>query len=218
MATFAEMKQQVSLRLIDPNNKSVSSASVGLAINEAISYWKFRRFWFNEVRDTGTIVNQTSVIPLPVDFLVPAKDSSAFSINYSNLRYPLTKISAAQFDALFLTNGYGLPIWYSRTRLTGSDIETYQVYPIADRDYEVLRDYLKEYAALSGDTDTNDFTIYAPRLINLWSLANLSAELRQDEKMETYYRKAAMDEYRQLQVMTDKSNASGSIAIHSSLY
>jgi hypothetical protein len=217
MATFAELKQQVSLRLIDPNNESVSAASVGLAINDAIAYWKFRRFWFNEVRDTGTIAYQTSVIPLPSDFLVPTKDDAAFSINYSNLRYPLTKITAQQFDALFLTNGYGLPVWYARTKLDGG-LEQYQVYPIADRDYEVLRDYLKNYVALSADSDTNDFTAYAPRLITLWSLANLSAELRQDDKMEAYYRRASQDEYRQLQVMSDKSNSSGSIAIHSALY
>jgi len=212
MPTFSQMKTYVSKRLLDPNNTAVSSDDVGEAINASISYWKFRRFWFNEVSDTATLTAQDPSFPYPADFLVPATDDDGFNIQYSNMRYPLDKISQAQFDGLFLDNGFGIPRWYARI---GSD--EFQCYPIPDQNYTVARHYLRDYAPLVLDADTNDFTDFASRLINLWALANLSAELRQDDKMEAYYRSASNDEYDNLLVMTRKSNASGKLTISSFL-
>jgi hypothetical protein len=205
------MKTYVSKRLLDPSNTSVSLDDVGAAINDSIAYWKFRRFWFNEVYDTATLTAQDPNFPYPTDFLVPSMDSGGFNIQYGNIIYPLSKITQAQFDGLFLTNGYGLPSWYARVG------QEYKCYPIPDQAYVVGRHYLRDYAALANDGDTNDFTDNASRLINLWALANLSAELRQDDKMETYYRSASDDEYQNLLVMTRKSNASGKIVINSFL-
>lgn len=213
MATFAQMKTYVSARLIDPNNQAVTADQVGEALNDAVKYWKFRRFWFNEVTDSATLTQQDPSFPYPSDFLVPSLDDDGFYIQYSGVRYPLMKISEPQYDSLFLENGYGLPAWYARM---GSD--NYQCYPIPDQNYVVGRHYIKDYVDLSADSDTNDFSIYAARLIELWALANLSAELRQDDKMETYYRSASNDEYRNLRVMTDKSNSSGKLTIASTLY
>lgn len=213
MSTFAQMKTYVSARLIDPNNQAVSGSQVGDALNDAIRYWKFRRFWFNEVADSATLTAQDPSFPYPSDFLVPVLDNDGFYIQYSNVRYPLNKISEPQYDALFLSNGYGLPAWYARM---GSD--EYQCYPIPNLNYTVGRHYLRDYDDLSADGDTNDFTDNAARLIETWALANLSGELRQDDKMETYYRSAAKDEYRNLCVMNDKVNGSGKLTIGSTLY
>jgi hypothetical protein len=182
------------------------------AINDAISYWKFRRFWFNEVSDQATLTAQSGSFPYPNDFLVPAVDDDGFNIAYSNMRYPLKKISMQIYDGMFLNNGYGIPRYYARI---GSD--NFQCYPLPDQDYLVNRHYIKDYADLVNLTDTNDFTLYADRLILLWACANLSAELRQDDKMESYFRSAAQDEYKNLQVMTDKSNSPGKLTIHSIL-
>jgi hypothetical protein len=212
MSTFGEMQSYVSKRLLDPNNISVSSSDVAQAINDAISYWKFRRFWFNEVSDTATMTAQDPSFPYPSDFLVPATKDDGFNIHYSAMRYPLAKITQQQYDGLFLTNGYGIPRWYARI---GN--EEYKCYPIPDQAYTVGRHYLKDYDALVNTSDTNDFTENADRLINLWALANLSAELRQDDKMEAYYRQAANDEYRNLRVMTNKANGTGKLTIYSNL-
>jgi hypothetical protein len=65
-----------------------------------------------------------------------------------------------------------------------------------------------------NDTDTNDFTDKASRLITLWTTANLIAELRQDEKMESYFRQAAQDEVRQLQQMTGNMNSTGTLVTY----
>ena len=208
MSTFAELKTYVARRLLDPNNTAISSADVGSSINDAIRYWKYREFWFNTSVNTGTLTLQDGTITLPNDFLVPATNSGAFHIEYSSQRYPLCKVDSEGYNNMWRGNGYGLPKYYA---LVGG---SYEVYPLPDRAYTILTSYLKDYTDLSSDGDTNDFTIYAPRLISLWALANLIAELRQDEKMETYFRQACMDEYRQLTVMTDKSEASGSLTIY----
>lgn len=214
MATFGEMKTYISERLLDPNNVAVSSSSVAAAINDAIRYWKFRRFWFNEENGVVTLTSQDPVIPVPSNILVPAYGDDGFTIHYSNTRYPLEKIASQTYDLLYLNNGYGLPRWYARF---GGSYGEYRVYPNPDQAYTMYCHYLKDYTALSSDSDTNDFTDYADRMICLWALANLSGELRQDSDMENYYRNAAMNEYGNLQVLTGKKNGSGKLAVYSTL-
>lgn len=207
MATFAEIQSSVSKRLLDPDNTAVSSADVAASINSAISYWKFRRFWFNEVRDSATMTQSIGTIPLPDNFLVPVSDDDGFAIEYSNMRYPLRKISQQDYDSIYLNNGYGLPRSYARIG------QNYEVFWLPDQNYTISRHYLKDYEPLVADGDTNDFTTYADRLIMLWALANLSGELRQDDKMEAYYRAASKDEYTNLNIMTGKSNGTGRLSI-----
>lgn len=211
MATFGQIRTAVSKRLLDPNGVAVSVSNVDEAINDAISYWKFRRFWFNEGYSTTILTPQDGTFALPNDFLVPATKDDGLNIEYSNNRYPLAKISQPQYDSVWLSNGYGIPRAYARVG------DSYEVYPLPDQAYTVNAHYLKEYPFLVNEDDTNDFTIYAYMLIRYWSLANLSAELRQDDRMETYYREAADNEYRNLQVMTNKSNATGRLTLNSTL-
>lgn len=212
MATFADMQTYVSKRLIDANNTAVSLSDVGDALNEAVSYWKFRRFWFNEVQDTATLTAQDPNFPYPSDFLCPVAKLDGFNIQWSNMRYPLAKLTSAQYDGIYLNNGFGLPRFYARMGNT-----EYQCYPIPDQNYTVGRHYLRDYVPLVADGDTNDFSVYAPRLIELWALANLSGELRQDDKMESYYRSAAENEYKNLLVLTGKKNSTGKLVINSRL-
>jgi len=211
MATFGDIQTKVSKRLLDANNTAVSLPDVAAAINDTVKYWKFRRFWFNETVFTSNMTAQNSAFPFPSDFLVPYSQDDGVQIVYGNTRYSLLKISSQAYDNMFLTNGYGLPRVYARV---GGQ---YVAYPIPNTDYSYRVDYLKDYADMTVVGDSNDFTIYAERLITLWTLADLSAEFRQDDKMETYYRARANDEYRQLQVMSDKSNSSGRLGLETSL-
>lgn len=212
MSTFGEMVTYVSKRLIDPTNTAITVSDVEGGINDSINYWRFRRFWFNEVADSAVLIVQDPSFPYPTNFLVPSTDDDGFYIEYGNVRYPMIKTTQQTYDALYLSNGYGLPKWYARI----GDKE-YKCYPIPDRAYTVGRHYLKDYPVLSADGDTNDFTDNASRLINLWALGNLTTELRQDTTMGDYYREASQNEYRQLRVMTDKSNAAGKLTIYSTL-
>lgn len=211
MATFGEMQTQVSERLLDPSNTAVSVANVASSINEAIGYWKFRRFWFNTANDTATLTASSSIIPLPSDFLVELPMDDGFVISYSNQRYPLEKKNPKDFDSVYLDNGYGLPMIY--TQKSG----VYYCYFIPDQNYTLNRWYLKDYANLSASTDINNFTVYASQMIVYWALSKLYAELRQDDKMEAYYSARAQDEFNNLQIRTEKANSTGHLTIHSYL-
>lgn len=211
MATFGQIQTAVSKRLLDPTYTAVSQSDVAASINDSIRYWKYKRFWFNEGYLTQTAIKEDAVIPLPTDFLVPSTENDGFNIEYSAMRYPLKKITQLQYDNIWLSNGFGLPRMYARV---GTD---YVLYPKPDRDYTINCHYLKEYQPLVDPDDTNDFTENAERLLILWTTANLIEEIRQDLDMGGNFRTKAMDEYDELQTMTRKSNASGSVVISSTL-
>lgn len=211
MATFGAIQTAVSSRLLDPDNTAVSAADVAASINDAVRYWKFKRFWFNEGYSQTTTVPQTGPFPLPTDFLVPATDNDGFNIEYSSMRYPLKKLVQMQYDNIYLTSGYGLPRMYARV---GQD---YVLYPLPDRAYDINCHYLRDYADMIGPNDTNDFTDNAERLLTLWACADLVFEIRRDQEAEMKFRDRAMKEYAELQNMTRKSNASGSLVLSSTL-
>ena len=211
MATFLDIQTAVSKRLLDPLYESVSQADVASAINDSIAYWKYKRFWFNEAYGQVTATQSTGPIPLPADFLVPATDYDGFNIEYSAMRYPLQKLTQGQYDGIYLTNGTGLPRMYARV---GQD---YVLYPLPDRDYDINCHYLRDYDPLVDDGDTNDFTDYADRLLTLWTTADLVFEIRRDFDAENLFRQRAQVEYQELQTMTRKSNASGSLTLSSTL-
>lgn len=212
MATFGDMVTNVSEVIIDPSNTAVSVAQVKKYINKSIDYWKKRRFWFNEVNDTATLTAQSPDFPYPTDFLVPVIKDGGFVVEYGGVRWPLSKIDMPVYDQLYLSNGYGLPRWYARN----GDAE-YQCYPIPDQNYTVRRHYLKDYEDLSDEADTNDFTDHASDLIEMWSAYWIVSRLRQDMGDGEGLQTQAMDQYRQLQVMTDKANSAGKVTIYSTL-
>lgn len=211
MATFAEMQTYVSARLLDPNQTAVSSSQVAAAINDALRYWKIRRFWFNTASVDLTLTQGDPLIPLPDDFLVELPMNDGFVIAYGEMRWPLEKRNPRDYDNVYLTAGLGLPYIYT---VKAGD---YFCYFIPDQDYTIRVYYLKEYEDMVNGYDTNEFTDNASRLLELWALANLIAELRQDDKMETYFRNAAQDEYKNLGVFNSKVNAPNHLTLHSYL-
>lgn len=210
MPTFGQLKTLVSQKLLDPNNTAVSATDVGNAINDAIKFWKFRRLWFNVVSDTATLTEHDPVIPLPSNFLVEIVDNP-FRIAYSTMRYDMQKRDPNVFDDWFLTNGYGIPQIY--TNKAG----IYYCYPIPDRDYTLLRYYLKDYDELTTDDQTNDFTDHADKLILYDALSRLYAENRQDDKMEAYYSARGEDEFTRLTTFTALKEAPEDLTLDSYL-
>lgn len=211
MATFGQMKTWVSKRLQDPNNTAVSSDDVGDLINQALSYWKNVRFWFNEVTDTTTLTAQDNSVPLPADWLVPSIDE-ALVIEYSGIRYTLKKVSEAFYNQIYLSNGIGQPFYYSKQANSG-----YKVYPIPNKDYTLRRFYLKDYDDFVNDSDTNDFSEEAQYLLQYTAAAYGSRDFRQDLDMYKSFMDRALDEEQNLLVTTRKDNATGSLTIFSVL-
>lgn len=212
MANLGEIQTYISKRLIDTNGTAVSAQDIITAINESIRYWKYRRFWFNEVEDTTTLTEGSADFPYPDDFLVPAVKDGGFAIEYGNIRYPMTKVDKITYDRMYIANAKGLPRWYARCAN-----KEYQCFYIPNMDYTVNRHYLKDYADLVSNTDSNDFTENADRLIKLWTLANLWQEFRMDQTQSGYYRTAATDEWDNLKVLNNKMNSAGKLNLHSNL-
>lgn len=212
MATLSDMQTFVSKRLQDPNNTAVSIADVTDLINMALQYWKNERFWFNEITDTTTLTQGNPAIPLAVDFLVPSIDQGAFVIEYSGIRYPLTKISEPQYNNQYLSNGIGQPFNYAR--LANSE---YQVFPIPDRDYTLRRFYIRDYDDFVNGTDTNDFSVLLPQLLQYTAAAYGSRDFRQDMTMFGAFWQQAQLEYQSALKTTRKDNATGSLTLNSAL-
>lgn len=209
MTTFASLKTTVSRKLQDPNNTAVSAADVGTAINDAINYWKFRRFWFNEASSLNNVLPaQTSDITslLPSDFLVELPENG-FTIPYSQITYPLEKVSPQQFDDDSIDNGYGLPFEYTWRA------QKYYIYFSPQITYALNIYYLKDYDALSGASDTNDFTEFADQLIIYETLSRLSGEDRQDLQMDNTYAAKAEREYTNLTQRSFKQTGSGRLDV-----
>jgi len=211
MATFGDIQTRVSKRLLDANNTAVELPEVSTAINDAIRTYKRKKFWFNIVEDVVQVTLQSAILPVTGDVLAPSKADGAFTIQYSNMRYNLMKITENQFNNWYLDNGYGIPRYYARVG------QQYLMYPLPDRAYDIRRSYYKDYDDLVNPNETNDFTDEADRLIILEACANLIAELRQDDKMEAYFRAAAKNEYNELNSFTNKLNGTNRLTIHSNL-
>lgn len=211
MATLAQMTSFVSRRLQDPNNTAVSSADVVDMINQAQSYWKNERFSFNEVTAEVTLTQGNASVPLPGDFFIPSTDQ-AFVLEYSGIRYVLKKLSEATYNGNYLSNGIGQPFWYAKLANSG-----YQVYPIPDQNYTLRLYYLKNYSDLVNPSDSNDFTVNAPNLLNYTALAYGSRDFRQDSDMYTaFMQQAQMEEQNLIDVATSE-NATGLLTLNSLL-
>lgn len=211
MATLGDIQTAVSKRILDASNTAVSSSDVAAAINESIRYWKYFPFWFNQVSDTASLTLHSGTIPIPSAYLAPLHEDSGFSIEYSSMRYALSRVTDVEYNAMYTQDNYGLPCVYARVG------QSFEVYPLPDQAYTVRREYLKEYYDIGSPAGENDFTQKATRLITLWTCANLSAELRRDLEMENYFRNAARDEYNVLQGMSRQTGAIGRVEIESFL-
>lgn len=210
--TFGALKTLVSRKLLDPNNTALSASDVGEAINEAVTYWKFRRFQFNESSSTAVMTAQVGNITslLPSDFLVELPENG-FTIPFDNITYPLEKISPQQFDDEAIENGYGLPYVY--TWRAG----VYSIYFNPQLAYDLNIYYLKDYTDLSSDSETNDFTNNAKYLLAYEALSRLMGEDRQDLQMNNTYAAKADREYTNLTQRAFKQTGSGSLAVETIL-
>lgn len=213
MATFGELITSCSKRLLDTSNVAVSTSDVADALNAAIKFYKFQRLWFNESYEGTTLSEASTEITLPSDFLVEMPEDG-FTIVDNDTRYTLQKVDSAEFNRQ-KTDGTGLPYIYV---YRGG---AYEIYYIPDQDYTLEIRYLKDYPPFAtdgtGNGQSNDFTIYADQLILYDALSRLHGELRQDEKMETYYSARAKNELDNLQLRTRKQNSSGVLTVESIL-
>ena len=207
MPTFKELRDKVARKLIDPNNTAISDLNVGDAVNDAVRFWKQKALWFNEAAATTTLVIGNPVIPnLPSDLLF-LDPENGFVIPYNQISYTLKKKHPVEFDSISIEGAMGLPFIY--TWRNG----VYSLYFNPNIAYTLNIYYIKDYADLQGDNDTNDFLTYADQLIMYETLSRLYGEERQDMATgDTYFAKANR-EFANLKVRSKLQNATGRLIV-----
>jgi hypothetical protein len=174
MATFAELVTRVVNKYKGSSGTSFTTQAEQ-AINDAIEYYQTEHFWFTEGTASVTLSvgdpDVSSASGFPTDFWYVHSDGG-LAVVQSNSRFDVTKVSVSEYDAMN-TEGTGRPRYY---RDLGNTIE---VYPYPDQAYTLEFRYIKKYTALSGSS-TNDFTTFAPQLIEARALAMLFLSEGQD--------------------------------------
>lgn len=200
MADFITLKNLISAKL----NEDYLSTQVGDQINSTIRYLSRLHFWFNESVTTIPLVVGNPVVPsLPTDFFFEVPNGG-LTINYSNSRFTLTKITPIEYN--FRNNeGLGLPKFY--TERNGE----LQVYFFPDVNYNLELRYIKSYPDLVNDNDTNDWSNNAERLIEYRTLADMYLDYRKDDQMFAIYNGRYEQELLQLKKMNNNRLGSNSL-------
>ncbi len=224
-ATFGQLQSRVSARIIDPSNVAVASSNVAQAINDAIAFWKTRKFYFNNKLTTiildlmdPYILQYGNTPPpawpgapvLPSNFLFE-DDKDGFVIQYNNQNYPLDKVHPREYDNSFLSNGNGLPFIYTFRN------SNYEIYWKPQLTYTMQVNYYADYVPLVNTSDTNDFTNYADKLIEYDAISRLLSDLRLDDARAEKFAARAEVENTSLKSRSRKQNATGRLVVDSIL-
>ena len=216
-STFGSLKTKISKKLIDASQTAISNSDVGDALNDALHYWKQRRFWFNEGKTTITMDTKDPFVltygntepaypsapVLPQNFLYELP-KDGFVILYSNLSYRFEKVNPSRLDDESV-NGVGIPYMYCFRN------GNFEFYYLPNMNYTMQVNYVKDYPDFVADIDTNDFTKYADRLIMYEALAHLMGENRQDDAQDNNFAGKADREFRLLQKRSGSSVTSGNL-------
>jgi hypothetical protein len=219
--TFGTLQSRVAAVLIDPNSTAVSLSNVGQAINDAIQFWKQRKFQFNQrlvkltldVQDPYVLGygNSNPAYPsapvLPSDFLYEDAENG-FVIPYNNISYQIKKVPPHQYDRNNNYTAYGIPFIY--TYRNGN----YELYFYPNLAYTLNVYYIADYQYLVNSTDTNDWTNYADKLIEYDAIARLLADLRLDEARADKFRMRRDEELVALESRALKQNATGNVTVY----
>lgn len=211
MATLGELRAQIGERLQDTSFQSISASSVNTIINEAISYYKFRRYWFNEEEASLICTSGNSVLSgVPSDFLFELSRGGLSVIDNSYV-YPLQKVDTFTYDANDI-GVRGIPSMYVYRD------KTFDLYPIPDTAYPITLRYIKDYSDLVNDVDSNDFTNIAERMIRYNALSRIYAEYKMDSAMEAYYTARADNEEQNLLKRSSALSGSGTLAVETRIF
>ena len=206
MPTFVELRKMVSRRIGDPQNTAVSVADVGDTINASIRFYKQKRFWFNYVSDTFTVLPNDPLVPsFTIPLLYLDKDDGLTLIDQS-YRYPLMKMNPLEFDNADIGQ-IGRPWGYVYRN------KQYTLYYTPEQAYQVYAHGVRDYDDLDDDDDTNDFTVQADRLIMFDAMSRIYAEFRQDNESAALFSQAADAEYSNLQSRTNENLTTGRMTV-----
>ena len=202
MTTLQQIRELVSRKSQDPDNTSLSAAAVDGEINRSIRYYQNYRFWFNDELATLTLIAGQQLVPnIPTDVISELQVNGLMLID-DQVKIDLIKLHPDDFFERD-DDQTGRPYYY-----TYRDNE-YLVLPTPNEAYPLKFRYLKKYASLVADDDTNDFTDNADDLIMLHTLRNIYAEDKEDIEIASKYTELERSELKVLKERSDNRNGSG---------
>lgn len=211
MATLGTAATEIARKLLDEDGTAVSAATIKAAINEAITFWKQKRLWFNSTAADVTFnIGDTTLTTLPSDFLEPVP-RNPLNVIQNGFPYRVVKRLPIVFDSHVSNVGTGRPLIFCYRN------KQIEIYPYPDIVYSGKLYYVKDYTdfATNGgdDAKTNDWLTDGIRLVRSQALAWLHAEERQDEKMAEIYQGRANSEFNNLLSRTNKLLKSGTLTV-----
>lgn len=179
-------------------NRSNMSTRIVRAINDAISDYSSMRFFFNEKIATFDTVIGTRAYNenngLPNDIL----EFDVVKVNISGGEVILDRRTFQYLEDIDRNSFTGNPTiyaWYAGSLY---------LYPIPNDEYTVTISYKKSYSELSLDEDTNDFCVYARRLIESRAKADIYTNYLKDPEMAQASSSTEADALQKLQAKTDQ--------------
>lgn len=208
MATFGTIKTRIADRYKGSSGASFL-ATIGTAINEAIEYYSYLDVWFREVTLSLTLTvgdgDLTANAAWPTDFWYFDEDS-AVRIYYASKRYAVTKVSPGEFDTSYNDASTGMPRIY---REQSGKVE---LLPLPDQAYTCEIKYIKKYAELTDDANTNDWLVYAPQLIQARALSQLFlGQGHETGGMHDYWKRQEDEQLTELKRVNARRKATGNL-------
>lgn len=199
MPTFAQLKTKIQ----NKTELNFNATQVGDALNDSIQYYSSKEFWFNEDQATLTCTAGSAILTtgLPSDFY-GLREPNGLVISDGQSTFPLQKVTGLQYDTMD-SQSQGRPQFYLYR-----DRKIY-LYPYPDSAYTVFMNYTKSYSALVNDSDTNDFTDYADRLIEAEAISSLYRDFRHSPQDAAIYEKVARKEMNQIIQQTTSRLSTG---------
>lgn len=211
MATLATVRAKIASVLQDDSLQSVSAANVDAIINDSIAFYKHQAFWFNEAKaDLVCVTGDPVLSGLPSDFLCELSHGG-LTLFYANVYYGIEKVSTESYDSRNIS-ALGLPRVYT---FRNNQIE---LYPYPNLAFDIKLRYVKDYAELVGDNDTNDFLTHMERVIRLDALSRIYFEFKQDKNMSATYAEGATSELEAVKRRSNVKAGSGTLVIDSVLF
>lgn len=205
MASLSDIRTRIQAKLDDGSLQRPNASEIDAQINSTIEYYENNAFWFTQAQAVLTTTVDDEVLgPVPSDFKMLV-EPNPLVIEDGGVLYPLAHITSLDYDTLDVS-ARGRPCWFT---YRNGQIE---LYFIPSQVYTVYLNYRKRYADLVNDSDENDFTNYADRLIEYRTLADLLYDYREDFERGAIYQGRADEELRQIKMETYNRTATGNLS------
>lgn len=206
MTSLNILRTRIAQKLKGVTTESVTflTSQITTQINLSIDFFEENHMWFNEALVPIVLNQGDPLVPnIPSDFLHEVIDGGLV-INENTARYALRKVLGTEYN---YDNNEGLGRPYIYTVREGN----IEVYFFPDRPYVLNLRYIKSYADLVDDNDTNDWLENAERLIEYKTLGDMYLDYRKDDAMAAIYEQRVNQEMKKLRKSNQSRLASNSL-------